>query len=1011
MKTVTFGGNTTTYNYNLNGSRIETIYPTGTKEQLTLDKNNRLVTLVNKKSDNTVLSNYSYSYDLAGRHTSLVDDYGTTTYEYDKTGRIINVTEQGKTTNYEYDVLGNRIYMSESFLSDQTSTYIDEETSQGYVYRNKSTQYFYSKNNKLMQYIEKMSDESDMEILEKTVNSTYDNNGNEITKYANYKIPYNSSKKRRSGSTQYGDSIDDDSDSLIEKDKYTYDGFNRLIKIDKVKDSERTVIDFEYNGSGLRTKKTVMKSGESYTPETILYTYDRQYVVLETDENNNVKNRYVKGINYIAMIDTSSNINYYIFNSHGDVAMTVNQSEEIINQYFYDIFGNISLEIVNAYNPIMYAGEFFDRESGLYYLRARYYNPYIGRFISEDSYWGEDNNPLSMNRYTYAHNNPIMFIDPSGHSVQLPHVISIAPSLIDRAEEIIDTVIDAKIGEFTTVDADGNRTVSDARGAYNKLSSINFEVRIGGDGYFEYMRYMDDDINDYFLELEAELTYRANHMRIEREIELAKQAKISIKDAKKELKDLMKNKNTRLVYTEYAQLALLALGYNLPDWGADGAYSIGGETYRALKKFQEDCLQEWEDMLNSEPGTYTMEDFEEMSYLSDIGYADGALDQTTLRALYRKSEKWAEDLKDSMKDAHHKFLYGGKDDKGNVIEGYTERLSNSLAEEIAKILGIDTGNTEKINKIAKGIRDGSIDGLLEENGYYIRDEFEDIPGYKYSKEVKQVKAIAKIYEYSTTDMGVLENAALYPENPQIYFFEGAGDGKGNLRKDSLGNPAKEHATTGRFNAMCVVVIDGKVVFLSKNASTLPDRPQGQYDSGRGHATVLPGVYNIQSGGAGGDDKWIGFNTGLVNNPTSSNSDVPAYRAYNSSGIYDPGEYTADGCDIHLGWDNYVGSSTGCFTMLKSDYREFSKKVGIYVTHPDLDEFKCKKKVIVYVNGVAETRWVNVSGFNIPDVDGIMVLDRSLADKDALMEASMYETEENVDLITQSDNIHEIVHDY
>jgi YD repeat-containing protein len=129
MKTVTFGGNTTTYNYNLNGSRIETIYPTGTKEQLTLDKNNRLVTLVNKKSDNTVLSNYSYSYDLAGRHTSLVDDYGTTTYEYDKTGRIINVTEQGKTTNYEYDVLGNRIYMSESFLSDQTSTYIDEETS------------------------------------------------------------------------------------------------------------------------------------------------------------------------------------------------------------------------------------------------------------------------------------------------------------------------------------------------------------------------------------------------------------------------------------------------------------------------------------------------------------------------------------------------------------------------------------------------------------------------------------------------------------------------------------------------------------------------------------------------------------------------------------------------------------------------------------------------------------------------------------------------------------------
>ncbi len=53
----------------------------------------------------------------------------------------------------------------------------------------------------------------------------------------------------------------------------------------------------------------------------------------------------------------------------------------------------------------------------MYYLRARYYNPYIGRFISEDSYWGEDTNPLSLNLYTYGHNNPIKFVDPTGHYV------------------------------------------------------------------------------------------------------------------------------------------------------------------------------------------------------------------------------------------------------------------------------------------------------------------------------------------------------------------------------------------------------------------------------------------------------------------------------------------------------------------------------------------------------------------------------------------------------------------
>jgi vacuolar-type H+-ATPase subunit H len=51
----------------------------------------------------------------------------------------------------------------------------------------------------------------------------------------------------------------------------------------------------------------------------------------------------------------------------------------------------------------------------MYYLRARFYDPRDRRFVSEDSYWGQENNPLSLNRYTYCHNDPVNFIDPSGH--------------------------------------------------------------------------------------------------------------------------------------------------------------------------------------------------------------------------------------------------------------------------------------------------------------------------------------------------------------------------------------------------------------------------------------------------------------------------------------------------------------------------------------------------------------------------------------------------------------------
>ncbi|KZE40469.1 hypothetical protein AV540_25735, partial [Brevibacillus parabrevis] len=61
-------------------------------------------------------------------------------------------------------------------------------------------------------------------------------------------------------------------------------------------------------------------------------------------------------------------------------------------------------------------GEMYDKESGFYYLRARYYDPKMGRFISEDTYKGQVDNPLSLNRYTYTHNNPLRFVDPTGHA-------------------------------------------------------------------------------------------------------------------------------------------------------------------------------------------------------------------------------------------------------------------------------------------------------------------------------------------------------------------------------------------------------------------------------------------------------------------------------------------------------------------------------------------------------------------------------------------------------------------
>ena len=93
---------------------------------------------------------------------------------------------------------------------------------------------------------------------------------------------------------------------------------------------------------------------------------------------------------------------------------------EITKSYTYDAFGvekNIDDTDTNAFR---YCGEYYDSESGTIYLRARYYNPTTGRFISRDSYAGKKEDPLSLNLYTYCGNNSLLYFDPSGHSFALP---------------------------------------------------------------------------------------------------------------------------------------------------------------------------------------------------------------------------------------------------------------------------------------------------------------------------------------------------------------------------------------------------------------------------------------------------------------------------------------------------------------------------------------------------------------------------------------------------------------
>ncbi|EJL43890.1 RHS repeat-associated core domain protein containing protein [Brevibacillus sp. CF112] len=152
--------------------------------------------------------------------------------------------------------------------------------------------------------------------------------------------------------------------------------------------------------------------------DTTHYVYLNGQVIEELTQDGRLKARNVFGNQLIWRKDyTTNQEGTYYYNSHGDVVKIKGPSGNVLNMYEYDIWGNLIADKVKEtmMNPFAYAGEMYDKESGFYYLRARYYDPKMGRFVSEDTVKGQVDNPLSLNRYTYVSNNPLKFVDPSGH--------------------------------------------------------------------------------------------------------------------------------------------------------------------------------------------------------------------------------------------------------------------------------------------------------------------------------------------------------------------------------------------------------------------------------------------------------------------------------------------------------------------------------------------------------------------------------------------------------------------
>ena len=111
----------------------------------------------------------------------------------------------------------------------------------------------------------------------------------------------------------------------------------------------------------------------------------------------------------------------YVHNLQGDVVAIIDSAGTQVVEYTYDSWGKPLTKTgtlattLGTLNPFRYRGYAYDEETGLYYLRSRYYNPVWGRFVNADAILGQVGGLFSHNVFAYCHNNPIAMLDPTGN--------------------------------------------------------------------------------------------------------------------------------------------------------------------------------------------------------------------------------------------------------------------------------------------------------------------------------------------------------------------------------------------------------------------------------------------------------------------------------------------------------------------------------------------------------------------------------------------------------------------
>ncbi len=411
-------GHTITYTYDAENRLANIAYPTDPPVTFNYDANG------NRTGMTDAIGNSAYSYDTLNRLTSVADCYGqTVSYTYDLNGNRTSLTYPGgKTVTYRYDA-ANRLRSVTDWLGNTTTYQYDADGSLTSAVNPNGTvaAYQYDAANRLASLTNMVGDSRIISGYRYTLDAV----GNQVQSDQLEQLPtipvagqftnqYDADNRMV---VSAGQSQDFDANGNLLSFNGTnvlfYDYENRLLQ-SAIQGGTNV---YEYDGGGNRVSAT--RDGV-----VTHYVLDRNtplvQVLAETDSGGTPRAYYIYGLGLISKIDASGAVHYYHFDSRGSTVALTDSSGQITDAYAYDPFGQSRASAGPTDNPFRYLGRHgvVDEEDGLLYVRARYYFPNHGRFVTKDPTTGKDGDSQSLNRYIYALNNPVALVDISGFSAQ-----------------------------------------------------------------------------------------------------------------------------------------------------------------------------------------------------------------------------------------------------------------------------------------------------------------------------------------------------------------------------------------------------------------------------------------------------------------------------------------------------------------------------------------------------------------------------------------------------------------